>query len=56
MPQSDFETFTQYSGQAAEGIAKGLLFTAVPLLMMGLAIGIMKQLIRIPIAVVGGSE
>lgn len=51
---SKTEQFVDFSAKSAEGIATGLLFSAVPLLMMGLAIGVMKLLMRVPVELVGG--
>ena len=51
---SKTEEFVDFAGKSAEGVATGLLFSAVPLLMMGLAIGVMKLLLRVPVQLIGG--
>lgn len=51
---SKTEDFVEFTGKSAEGIATGLIFSAVPLLMMGLALGVMKLLMRVPVQLVGG--
>ena len=50
----DTDLYLDVTGKAAEGIARGLLFSAVPLMMMGLALGVMKLLLRVPVALIGG--
>jgi hypothetical protein len=48
------DAYIDVTGKAAEGIARGLLFSAVPLMMLGLSLGVMKLLIRLPVTLVGG--
>ena len=50
---SAFDSYATGTKEAAEGIALGVLFSAVPLLMMGAAFGLMRLMISIPMSVLG---
>lgn len=50
---SSLDSYAKTTQEAAEGIALGVLFSAVPLLMMGAAFGLMRLMISVPMTVLG---
>jgi len=47
------EGYVETTSEAAQGIAMGIVFSALPLLMMGMALGLMRLMINIPMSVLG---
>lgn len=47
------DAYAKGTKEAAEGIALGVVFSAVPLLMMGAAFGLMRLMINVPMTVLG---
>lgn len=50
---SSLDSYTKTTKEAAEGVALGVLFSAVPLLLIGAAFGLMRLMISVPMSVLG---